>query len=100
MQDSHGTMFALCGEKMAEKIARAFMFVLLFSSMPSVAATSEPVTNEPRAGMCEAFSGLAYGFCVALCEARECDLQPAGDERCTVLRRGFDRASGGLQPPC
>jgi hypothetical protein len=50
--------------------------------------------------MCHDFPGLAFGFCVALCEARECDRQPPGDERCGVLRRGFDRATGGVEPPC
>ncbi len=50
--------------------------------------------------MCSEFSGVTLGFCVALCEARQCDLRPQDDGRCTTLRRGFERASGGLTPPC
>lgn len=84
---------------MTRRIALAVMFALL-SAIPSMIAAAEPSADATRAGMCEEFSGLAYGFCVALCEARECDLQPASDQRCAVLRRGFDRASGGIQPPC
>lgn len=84
---------------MTGRIAFAVMFALL-TAIPSMIAAAQPPTGETRAGMCEEFSGLTYGFCVALCEARQCDLQPASDERCAVLRRGFDRASGGVHPPC
>jgi hypothetical protein len=73
--------------------------VFLLIATPSGATSPQPVAAT-RAGMCEHFSGLAFGFCVALCEARECDQQSTGDERCGVLRRGFDRATGGLEPPC
>lgn len=85
---------------MTDKIALALIFALLSFATPSAAVTQDTGTDETRAGMCENFSGLAFGICVALCEARECDLQPLDDERCAILRRGFDRASGGLQAPC
>jgi hypothetical protein len=63
-------------------------------------AGADPGTDATRAGMCERFTGAAFTFCVAYCEARECDRQPAGDERCQLLRRGFDRVTGNGQPPC
>ena len=86
---------------MVGKRTIALTFAILMVAAPlSAAAEREAGTNDRRAGMCEEFSALAFAFCVALCEARECDLQPSDDQRCTVLRRGFDRASGGLQPPC
>jgi len=50
--------------------------------------------------MCNAFDGLAFTFCVALCEARECDRQPLDDVRCDALQRGFDRVSDGRTAPC
>ena len=53
-----------------------------------------------RAGMCDAFSDLAFTFCVALCEARACDQIDPGDERCAILQRGFARVTGGVTPPC
>ena len=86
--------------RMIHKIALAMLFALLsFTTLPA-AATVETSTDETRAGLCEEFSGLAFGFCVALCEARQCDLRPVDDERCAVLRRGFDRATGGVDAPC
>jgi len=85
---------------MADKIAVVLILVLLWIGAPSAAATREVGTDETRAGMCKDFRGLAFGFCVALCEARECDRQSPADQRCAVLRRGFERASGGHQPPC
>ena len=86
---------------MLGKITIALTVALLFTAAaPSAAAERQPGTDERRAGMCENFSALPFAFCVALCEARECDLQPSDDERCAVLRRGFERASGGLPPPC
>jgi hypothetical protein len=85
---------------MIQKTAAAFIFALLLLTAPGAAEVPEAGTDDSRAGMCEDFSGLAFGFCVALCEARECDLQSPGDERCAVLRRGFERVTGGHQPPC
>jgi hypothetical protein len=67
---------------------------------PSPARAVEPGTDDTRAGLCDAFAGAAFTFCVAFCEARECDRQPAGDERCALLRRGFSRVTGGATPPC
>jgi len=85
---------------MTHKIAIALVFALLLIGKPSAAARLEAGTDEGRAGMCADYSGLAFGFCVALCEARQCDLQSSDDERCSILRSGFDRATGGLAPPC
>lgn len=82
----------------------AFAIVLALAlacvAVPSNAPADELGTDELRAGMCEGFDGLSFVFCVALCEARECDRQEAGDERCAVLARGFANASGGMTPPC
>ena len=50
--------------------------------------------------MCDPFEGLAFTFCVALCEARACDLLDGDDARCALLRDGFATASGGVAPPC
>jgi hypothetical protein len=83
---------------MTRMIAVTLTLAFLFIAVPA-SAEPQPLT-ETRAGMCHDFPGLAFGFCVALCEARECDRQPPGDERCGVLRRGFDRATGGVEPPC
>jgi hypothetical protein len=85
---------------MIRTMAIASTFALLLAAAPSSGAPLKPAADETRAGMCGDFSGLAFGFCVALCEARECDLQPPDDERCAVLRRGFERATGGVEPPC
>lgn len=57
-------------------------------------------TEDARAGICDAFDDLAFTFCVALCEARDCDTLDGDDARCTLLRRGFARVSGGASPPC
>jgi hypothetical protein len=57
-------------------------------------------TDETRAGMCDDFNGLPYVFCVAMCEARECDRLPPGDERCATLAKGFATVTNGALPPC
>ena len=85
---------------MIAKIALALTVVFLSIAAPSAAVEPQTGRDDSRAGMCAGFSDLAFAFCVAVCEARECDLQPPDDTRCTVLRRGFERVSGGLQPPC
>ena len=75
----------------------AVAFLLLTLSIPG-----RPVRGDAddRAGMCDAFDGVAFTFCVAFCEARECDSAPLGDERCEVILRGFTRVTGGATPPC
>ena len=71
-----------------------------------VRASSVPVPDVPcavedtRVGMCDAFDGVTFTFCVALCEARTCDLRDADDAACMQLRRGFARVSGGSLLPC
>jgi hypothetical protein len=69
-------------------------------AVPSATAGEEPGTNELRAGMCDGFDGLPFVFCVALCEARECDRQDPSDERCALLARAFATATDGMVPPC
>ncbi len=86
-------------------IAAALVVVGAFASRVAPAATESDLLDAPsiadlRAGMCDGFDGLAFTFCVALCEARGCDLLPEDDDRCAILRRGFARVSGGATAPC
>jgi hypothetical protein len=79
--------------------------VVLSANAPATPALTIPpadpaVSLDDRAGMCDAFEGLAFTFCVALCEARACDLLDGDDERCALLRDGFATASGGAAAPC
>lgn len=76
------------------------MALLIFATAPSLALIAAAPPDESRAGMCDAFDGLAFTFCVAICEARACDLLTAEDERCAILERGFDRVTEGDVPPC
>ena len=82
----------------AHAIAIALALNCLIS--PISGAAFESGTDETRAGMCEDFDGLAFVFCVAMCEARECDRQPVGDDRCEVLAKGFSSMSTGAVAPC
>ena len=82
-----------------------FAFAIGFALVLALAASSsapavQTGTDEMRAGMCDAFDGLPFVFCVAMCEARECDRQDASDARCAVLARAFSEATGGAAPPC
>jgi len=84
------------------RVALAIVFAL---SLTHVVATTRVAagdlgTDETRAGMCEDFEGLPFVFCVAMCEARECDRLPPGDERCETLARGFAAVTNGASPPC
>ena len=74
--------------------------ILTLALLSRVSADAGSVVDDERAGMCAAFDGVSFAFCVALCEARECDLRAVADERCVILRRGFARATGGVPPPC
>jgi hypothetical protein len=78
-------------------IVSALAFVILTMSPPAVTPRNAAAD---RAGMCDAYDGVAFTFCVAYCEARECDTVPIGDERCALIRRGFARVTGGATPPC
>jgi len=81
--------------------ALAIVFASAFLALsPYCALAQEQAPEADRAGMCDDFEGLAFTFCVALCEARTCDLLPAGDERCTLLRHAFDDLVSGAAPPC
>lgn len=82
------------------RLATAIVFALAVLIPSHAPAAFEPGTDPERAGMCDAFDGLAFTFCVALCEARECDRQPLDDVRCDALQRGFDRVSDGRAAPC
>ena len=85
---------------MSDTTATVLICALLLLVAPTRALTPPAEADETRAGMCAEYPGLAQAFCVALCEARECDLRPNDDERCAILRRGFERASGGVRAPC
>lgn len=82
--------------------ALAILFAVALSRVvePSLAAAPPLGADGGRAGMCTAFDNLAFTFCVAFCEARECDRLPVTDETCRVIRRGFERVTGGETPPC
>jgi len=84
------------------RVAVAIVLALALACVAAPVRTSadEPGTDELRAGMCDGFDGLPFVFCVALCEARECDRQDPGDERCALLARAFADATGGMAPPC
>ena len=80
--------------------AIVFALILTISGPASPAASLEPGEDETRAGMCEDFDGLPFVFCVAMCEARECDRQPVGDDRCELLAKGFATVTNGAVAPC
>jgi len=71
---------------------------LLLSAAPRSSSTL-PGPKENASGICASYQGLAFTFCVALCETRVCE-RPRAEERCAVLRRGFRRVSGGARLPC
>jgi hypothetical protein len=85
-------------------IMRFLLFVVLciacLVAAPLAAQQNDAVTAVKRDGVCDGFDGLAFAFCVAICEARECHRQPPYDERCATLRSGFDRVTGGQSAPC
>ncbi len=80
--------------------ARAIVSALSFLMATQSLAAAELGTHEERAGMCDAFAGVAFTFCVAYCEARECDRLTVDDPRCTTILHGFARVTGGATPPC
>lgn len=84
------------------RLALAMGFALALVSAAAVPSAFGELagTDETRAGMCEEFDGLPFVFCVAMCEARECDRMPAGDERCHILAEGFASVTRGAIPPC
>ena len=85
---------------MRRALAIAFSLVLSVASAGPLARADELGTDESRAGMCDDFDGLPFVFCVAMCEARECDRLGADHERCEVLARGFASVTNGATPPC
>jgi hypothetical protein len=62
--------------------------------------SDEPAPSDDRAGMCDAYEGVSFTFCVAYCEARDCDVLAADDARCALLRRGFESTTGDTALPC
>jgi hypothetical protein len=78
----------------------AMASLIVLTAQPSRAVVASAPWDQGRAGMCDAFDGLAFTFCVAICEARMCDLLVSEDERCMILERGFDRVTDGAAPPC
>jgi hypothetical protein len=93
---------------MRRALAIAFAYAFLMGAAAPAGAAPIEAPDAPlvadnaddRAGMCDAFDGLAFTFCVAICEARDCDLRADEDERCGVLRSGFARVSRGAAAPC
>jgi hypothetical protein len=85
---------------MRSALAIAFALALANAVPGSRAVALEPGQDEARAGMCEDFDGLPFVFCVAMCEARECDRQPIGDDRCELLAKGFATVTNGATAPC
>jgi hypothetical protein len=85
---------------MRPALAIAFSLILSVASAGSLARADDLGTDESRAGMCDDFGGLPFVFCVAMCEARECDRLDADDQRCEVLARGFATVTNGAAPPC
>jgi hypothetical protein len=85
---------------MRRALAIAFSLLLSVASAGPLARADDLGTDESRAGMCDDFDGLPFVFCVAMCEARECDRLGADDERCGVLARGFATVTNGAAPPC
>lgn len=83
---------------------RAFAIVLSLALLLPVAALATPSddlgSDESRAGMCDDFDGLPFVFCVAMCEARECDRLGSDDDRCALLAEGFATTTHGAPPPC
>jgi hypothetical protein len=84
--------------RFALAIAFALSSTMLVLATPAVSV--EPGRDESRAGMCADFDGLPFVFCVAMCEARECDRQPVGDDRCEILAKGFETVTNGAVAPC
>lgn len=84
------------------RLALSIAFALALTCAPAStnASNDEPGTDDSRAGMCGDFDGLPFVFCVAMCEARECDRQMPGDERCAILAAGFASVTNGAKPPC
>ncbi len=85
---------------MRSALAIVFALALTAAFAPPAHPTEELGTDPSRAGMCDDYDGLPFVFCVAMCEARECDRLPAGDERCAVLARGFANVTNGAAAPC
>jgi len=81
-------------------LAIAFALSLTQVAFPTRVAAGDLGTDESRAGICDDYEGLPFVFCVAMCEARECDRLPPGDERCETLAKGFSTVTNGATPPC
>lgn len=100
-QDSlRGTAIAVSPKSMMRFVAVVLFCVACFSASRLSAQQHEAATKVKGDGICDSFDGLAFAFCVAMCEARECDQRPVYDERCATLRNGFERVTGGQSAPC
>jgi hypothetical protein len=83
------------------RLSLAIVSAIVLLNVATLSALAAEVgADESRAGVCGDFDGVAFTFCVALCEARECDRQPSDDARCALLRHGFARVTGGALAPC
>jgi hypothetical protein len=74
--------------------------VACLGAVPLAAEQNDAAIEVKSDGSCDGFDGLAFAFCVAICEARECQRKSIHDERCATLRSGFDRVTGGQSAPC
>jgi len=84
--------------RFALAIGLALALMRPFAAAP---ATADMIGgDETRAGMCDDYDGLPFVFCVAMCEARECDRLGPGDARCEALAAGFASVTQGAAPPC
>ncbi len=62
--------------------------------------TSAALANPPAAGVCDDYSGQAYGQCNAYCEALDCDDSPnANQNACDNAYNHFFNLTGEA-PPC
>ena len=90
----------LSARDMRRAHAMMFALVLLAASVAPSKTADVLGTDETRAGICDAYDGLPFVFCVAMCEARECDRLGPDDERCEILAEGFATVTNGATPPC
>ena len=100
MRGSRSARRLLFARDMRLALAIGFALALVSASAEPKAFAAVVGTDEARAGMCDDFDGLPFVFCVAMCEARECDRLPPGDERCEALADGFASVTNGAMPPC
>lgn len=96
----HAARHLLNARAMRRALAILFASLLLIPLLSLRLDAEVAAPDEGRAGMCAEYDGIPFAFCVAICEARQCDRLGSGDDRCTILQRGFRRVAGVDPPPC